>query len=82
MTELPAPECTGGYTDDQLRDLLGDRYAEFRRWMYGQTQMVCDGQRFNHDTGRYEPSSCGSPHGIVTYSCDVRAFLDGRAPLD
>lgn len=73
------PACPLGYTDEQLRELLGCRYPEFERWMVGQTRGICEGRRPR------DPATvpCAeTPHGPVTYPWDVDEFLRGGPPLD
>lgn len=72
--KLPEPECELGYTNAQLVDIMGTRMVEFNKWMSGQTVSLCDGQRYNHETKKYEPTGCG-PHGSVVYSWDVKNFF-------
>lgn len=38
---LPTPICGLGYPDDQLHQILGDRYDEFMGWMEDQTTGEC-----------------------------------------
>jgi hypothetical protein len=38
---LPDPGCKYGYTTEQLRLILADRFEEFGDWMYGQTMTLC-----------------------------------------
>ena len=68
---MEKPECRGGYTDEQVRRIMGPRYDEFQKWMYGQTFMICQGE-----------AGCDRAHGSITYVTDIRTFLAGRAPLD
>lgn len=82
MNDLPLPECKWGYTDQQLRSILGNRYSEFMGWMSGQTIAGCDARQYNHSTQEYEPSGCDKPHGLVTYSNDLSGFLKGRPIID
>lgn len=79
---LPEPECRLGYTYDQLVDILGDRIVEFSRWMRGQTMVICDGLKYNHDTREYEKACGGVVHGVVVYPWDLKRFLDGRPIVD
>lgn len=80
---IPPPACPLGYTTAQLTEIMGDRLVDFNRWMDGQTCSICEGRRYNHEAGRYEPDECAdSPHGVVTYACDVERFLQGGRPLD
>ena len=81
-TEVPPPECEFGYTVPQLRDMLGDRFDEFDKWMYGQTCAVCEGRAYGHETKEYRESCGGVAHGIVYYPWDVKRFLNGRSVID
>lgn len=72
---FPEPECSGGYTDEQIREIMGDRYDEFNKWMSGQTMMLCTGERYNYNTKEYE-RDCDTPHGPVTYSHDAKRFFN------
>lgn len=82
VNNLAKPECTYGYTQDQVSQIMGAaRLYDFRKWMAGQTEMLCDGQEYNHETGKYEPTGCG-PHGIITYRQDVERFLLGLPVVD
>lgn len=81
VVSLPEPECESGYTERQVREIVGDDWLEefYYRTRY-ETKTLCEGRRYNHDTREYEPS-CG-PHGVVVHEVDVVAFLLGRPPLD
>lgn len=79
--ELPAPECGLGYTDSQLKTILGSRYEEFIRWMRGQTVALCDGKRYDYEVNEYVNTGCG-PHGVVVYSWDLERFIDGLPVID
>lgn len=68
--ELPRPDCPCGFTRPQVEQIMGDRIEAFDQWMTGQTRMICSGK------------GCPEAHGVCTYGCDIRAFLDGRQPLD
>lgn len=81
MLALPEPECSYGYTIAQLHDILGEHLADFELWMYGQTAMLCSGERYNHDTQQYE-SDCDEPHGAVVYTRDLERYLQGRPVID
>jgi len=39
--EIENPKCELGYTIEQIERILSDRYAEFTRWMDGQTMALC-----------------------------------------
>lgn len=81
-SKLPSPDCTGGYTIEQVENIMGPRIEEFWRWMNGQTMMLCEGQRYNHETREYEEDCGGIAHGPVTYTWDLQRFLDGRPVID
>ncbi len=78
--KLPKPECSLGYTDDQLDQILGQRRQEFNKWMSGQTVALCDGREYDYATGGYIPT--GKAHGSATYPQDLQRFLDGRPIID
>lgn len=79
----PKPECELGYTDVQVRVILGDRYDEFLRWMRrGQTVGYCSGMKWNPETEEYVPACAGVVHGGVFYPHDVARFLDGLPVVD
>lgn len=76
---LPAPECPLGYTDRQLREILGAQLPGFDAWFDGQTGAVCEGREWNPETGEYQPTTCaGAPHGLVVYAHDLERFLRTR----
>lgn len=78
---IPAPECPHGYPDSQVREIMGERYSEFLRWMNGQTMMLCNGLQFNHETREHEATECAPyGHGGIVYEWDVRRFLSGTDP--
>jgi hypothetical protein len=79
--KLPAPTCRLGYPDDKLKEILGDRYTDFMKWMRGQTFALCDGRSYNHELRQYEATGCG-PHGYVYYSWDVDRFVKGLPVVD
>lgn len=81
LKELPEPECELGYTDSQLKTILGSRYKEFMSWMSGQTVAICDGRVFNYEANRMQDSGCG-PHGVVVYYWDLKRYLDGLPVVD
>lgn len=64
------PECTFGYTDEQVTRIMGARLYDFRRYMDGITGTVCDGEE-----------GCG-PHGVITYRQDVERYLLGLPVVD
>lgn len=68
--------CPYGYTDAELRVVLGDRYEKFLEWNYGSTMLFCEGREYDHEKKEYVPSSCArNPHGVVTFFVDVSRFL-------
>lgn len=78
---FPDPDCTHGYSFDLLEETLGDaRFAELMDWMRGQTMMLCDGRRYDHDTREYYETH--DAHGPVVYTWDVQNFLRGGPILD
>lgn len=78
---LPISECRFGYSQEELREILGDRLEEFNTWMSGQTVAICDGMYYDYDAAMNLSTGCG-PHGDVVYSWDLEDFLAGRADLD
>ena len=76
------PECEDGFTDRQVRDITGDRYDEFCRWMYGQTMSLCEGRKYDHARRTYYESCGGVAHGGIVYKWDLQRFLDGRPIID
>lgn len=74
--QIPEPECEGGYTRSQVEEIMGDRLAEFDRWMYGQTMMLCEGRSYNHQKREYELSCAGIMHGPIVYAWDLKRFLE------
>jgi hypothetical protein len=82
MKHLPEPECEMGYSQSQVQEILGNRRTEFYQWMAGQTQTLCDGRSYNHETSGYEESCGGVAHGGVTYSHDLYRFLGGLSIID
>lgn len=81
IKDLPAPECKYGYTQDQLKSILKDRFNDFCDYSIGSTGTICNGQEYNRDTDKHDLTNCG-PHGLVTYKCDVETFLEGRPTFD
>lgn len=77
------PDCRLGYTAEQVKALTGDREQEFWHWMRGQTMAICEGQKFNRDTGEYETSCGGVAHGMtIVYPWDLERFLKGLPIID
>ena len=81
MTDMPLPSCELGYTDDDLAQILGQRFSEFKHWMRGQTIAVCEGRRYDHGRQVWLETGCG-PHGPATYGHDLRRFLAGGPIID
>lgn len=78
---LNAPECSYGYPASQLeRELDADTFKRLGEWMRGQTMMICDGQRYNRDSGECEAT--GTAHGYVVSRWDVERFLAGGEVID
>lgn len=78
---FPEPDCTHGYSFDLLEGTLGDaRFSELMDWMSGQTMMLCDGRRYDHDTQEYYETH--DAHGPVVYTWDVQRFLRGGPIVD
>jgi len=74
---LLPPSCSLGYTESDLDAVLGDRLPEFRRWFRGQTGVICEGRRYDHQAKEYRETGCG-PHGFVVYAHDLERFLSGE----
>lgn len=70
------PSCRQGYTRADLSRLFpaSGSLKDFDAWMNGQTQSICEGKSYNHDTGEYEESCNGVSHGVVAYPHDVAKF--------
>ena len=80
---IPRPSCPFGYTDSDLKTLLGVFYPKFMKWMAGQTVTVCDGQIYDHETKVYTPTGCKDhPHGSVTYPWDLERWLQNLPVVD
>jgi hypothetical protein len=78
---LPEPDCTHGYSFDLLEETLGkERFDRLMHWMRGQTMMLCDGRRYDHDAKSYEETH--EAHGPVVYAWDAERFLAGGPILD
>ncbi len=56
--ELPEPSCRSGYTVEDLEGILGDRLDDFWYWMRGQTMMLCDGTKYDHERQGYFTTEC------------------------
>lgn len=78
----PQPECELGFTDAQVRVILGNQYDEFLHWMRGQTVGYCSGKKWNPETEEYDPACAGVVHWTVFYPHDVARFLDGLPVVD
>ena len=74
MATLPTPACESGFTRDQVATLVPDLTA-FDHWMRGQTQCICEGRAFNHETRTYHEKCGGVAHGCVTYTWDLDRYL-------
>lgn len=82
LTNLEPPACEGGYTRAQVERIMGDRLAAFDKWMNGQTMMLCEGRKYNHDTEQYETACGGTAHGGIVYTWDLERFLRGLPVID
>lgn len=61
---MPKPSCPHGYTQDDLRAYLGPQgYHEFREWMTGQTELLCDGWSFHYHRGPCFEEDASVPMG-------------------
>lgn len=78
---MKKPSCSIGYTIDDLQEILGNRFKDFKQFMIGQTMGICDGRSYNHEKNEYQDTGCG-PHGIIVYRQDLQQFLGGGNPLD
>lgn len=76
MEQLPDPICKWGYPPGQLEEILGDRMAEFEKWMDGQTTVLCEGREWNYRKKEYVSTGCG-PHGVIVPRWDVERFVAG-----
>lgn len=81
LPEVPVV-CSAGLAVEQVESLLGERFDEFTEWMFGQTAAICQGKKYNHDTGQYEPDCGGVAHGMVFYRWDVARFIEGLPVID
>lgn len=79
------PACYLGYTENQVREMMGSRFDRFLHWMRGQTVALCELHAFNHETREYEATNCTHESGVtIYYPQDVDRFLQNpnAAPLD
>lgn len=72
---LPEPECRWGYTDTQVREIVGDRYDAFVDWMEFQTMSLCEAREYDHNISSWVSGPCTDAHGVVVYPWDLRRFL-------
>lgn len=79
---IQKPACRYGYTDEQLKEILGDRYEEFQTWMAGQTGTICEGREWDEVEKSYHLSCDGVAHGLITYYWDLDRFLEGKPVVD
>lgn len=82
MHVLPDPLCELGYTIDQVKEVLKDRYPEFERWMQHQTVALCDGREYDHKTKTFSPACNGVAHGAIIYRGDLMRFIEDRPIID
>lgn len=82
---LTDPDCELGYSTDFLSSIFplpdGRSLDDLMDWMRGQTMAVCDGQKYNHEEKKYEPTNCG-PHGAVIYRWDLERFINRQPIID
>lgn len=80
------PSCPSGYTREDLERYFGAKQGEDHslwRQLHGQTGLICEGRRFNHDTREYEPTECAEhPHGFISYVSDAQEWYEGRPVSD
>lgn len=82
---LPKPECVGGYPFNQVVEILRENnrdLTEFDHWMRGQTRMLCEGRRYNHETKEYQTECGGVAHGGIVYPWDMERFLQRKPVID
>lgn len=65
--ELPEPECGVGFSERQIVEIIGERQAEFQRYMLMKTYARCNGS-----------APCVEAHGSVYYPSDVYWFFRHR----
>lgn len=79
---LPKPRCRYGYTEEQIGEIMSaPQYREFKNWMFGQTQAICNGFEWSEAIKQEIETGCG-PHGTITYGQDVVRFLAGLPVID
>lgn len=75
-------ECPMGYPLDELRVHMGAvPFLHLSQWLTGQTMMLCDGQRYDHDLGSYV-KGCDVAHGPVVYAWDYKRWIEGGPIID
>lgn len=78
---FPEPDCDRGYSFGLLEETLGaGGFSELMDWMHGQTMMLCDGRRYDHEAKEYYETH--PAHGPVVYTWDVERFLGGGQIVD
>lgn len=80
---LPTPACEWGYTGQQIDEIFGvdgPQREAFDNWMSGQTRMLCEGRRYNHETKEHEEACGGVRHGGITYTWDVVRYAVPNHP--
>lgn len=83
VNELPAPECEGGYPWAQIERFMDPQQVKrLALWMDGQTQMLCDGRRYDHDTKTHHTACGGVAHGPVVYPWDLQRFIRAEPVID
>jgi hypothetical protein len=81
---MPASACPLGYPREQLETWLGSQaYRRLCLWMLGQTLAICEGRRYDSESGEYQPDGCAEhPHGPVVYRWDVARWLQAGPIID
>lgn len=79
---LPEPACELGYTREQIVSMFGAAVSKFDSFMNGQTMAICACQAFNHETRKYEPTSCKHEATTIYYPSDVDRFIRGLPVID
>lgn len=69
------PECRLGYSERQLRELLGGRYEAFEKYMDMKAHPRCTGAQDVVPSIGPE-RSCATAHGNVFYVHDVLRFVE------
>lgn len=83
VSQLPPPECESGYPWTQIEEFMDEQQVHrLEMWMEGQTMMLCQGKRFDHDSGLFYESCGGVAHGGVVYPHDLHRFIEAGPIID